>query len=90
MLKQQLRMPICMSKFLHGNYSPSSRADTLRGQALYPFINDMFGNHHIRVQAQKSRNVDIQTLLSAGFVINLKKSVLELTQDILQLGARIR
>ena len=61
-----------------------------RGQALYPFLNDMFGNHHIRVQAQKSRNVDIQTLLSAGFVINLKKSVLELTQDILQLGARIR
>ena len=61
-----------------------------RGHALFPYIDDMFGNHPIKVQAQKSKNFAIQTLLSAGFILNLQKSVLELTQDILHLGARIR
>ena len=61
-----------------------------RGHALFPYIDDMFGNHHIKVQAQAARNVALQILMSAGFVINLAKSVLGLTQDMIHLGARIR
>ena len=60
-----------------------------RGIPLYPYIDDMFLNKRLRPQVLVSRDQALVTFLRAGFIINLKKSTLIPTQDLVHLGGRI-
>ena len=60
------------------------------GHALFPYIHDMLGDSRVKIRARAARELSLYVLMSAGFIINLDKSVLGLTQDMIHLGARIR
>jgi len=61
-----------------------------KGVQLYAYLDDILvvGNSHARVLA--SLTITIQTLTRVGYVINVKKSDLAPTQDLVYVGGRFR
>ena len=59
------------------------------GHRLNPYIDDLLGAAHTRLLAQSACHLVVDTLLSLGFMINIKKSHLVPTQLLVHLGAHI-
>ena len=57
---------------------------------LYTYLDDLLIVGDSKVQATQSVQKTIQVLIHAGFVMNLKKSELAPTQDLVYIGAYLR
>ena len=57
---------------------------------LYTYLDDLLIVGDSKVQATQSVQKTIQVLIHAGFVMNLKKSELAPTQDLVYIGAYFR
>ena len=58
--------------------------------SIYPYIDDIFLRDEDRTSILASRDLALETVLRAGFVINLTKSTLLPSQDMVHLGGRIQ
>ena len=61
-----------------------------QGHKLNPYIDDLLGASRTYLGAQEGCHLLVSTLISLGYVINLKKSQLEPSQDLVHLGARVQ
>jgi hypothetical protein len=62
----------------------------LRTCFIYPYLDDCLGRDSDLAQLSRGRDLTLLTLKQAGFIINLKKSNLEPTQDLAFIGAQFR
>lgn len=61
-----------------------------QGHRLNPYIDDLLGASATYPDAQAGGHLIVHTLLALGFLINMTKSKLEPSQDLVHLGARIQ
>ena len=57
---------------------------------MYPYLDDILLLGDSLHNVQQSVQMTLQVLIRAGFIVNLKKSHLNLTQDLVYIGARFR
>ena len=60
------------------------------GHKLNPYIDDLLGASRTRNESVEGAHLLVHTLLELGFLINVKKSTLTPTQDLVHLGARVQ
>ena len=58
----------------------------LSGVQLYPYVNDILILEDLPNEVEQSVQVTLQVLIQAGFIVNLKKSSLTPTQDLVYEG----
>jgi len=61
-----------------------------QGHKLNPYIDDLIGASRTREKSVEGAQLIVTTLLELGFLINVKKSTLIPTQDLMHLGARVQ
>ena len=69
--------------------APIGAALHAQGHSMFPYIDDLFSSNARSQSTLQSRDACITLLLQVGFIINLKKSNLIPTQDMVHLGARL-
>ena len=62
----------------------------LMGVHLYPYLNDILILGESFGEVEQSVQATLQVLTQAGFIVNLKKSNLAPTQDLVYIGARFQ
>ena len=62
----------------------------LRGVHIHPYLDDLLLRVGSPCQLQESINITLDLLQTAGYVINLKKSDLQPSQDLVFIGGRLR
>ena len=60
----------------------------LTGVQLYPYLEDILILGKLPHEVEQSVQTSLQVLTRAGFIVNLKKSNLPPTQDLVYIGAR--